>query len=416
MDSDIKSYRAIFRHWCETSSIKCLPKIVKAQTNGRKLLWILALLLGSTYSSYCLYGLVRLFLEYPVSVNIEIMYGDVPYPDITVCNLNYGWISKPQNGMTAKIKGIQQEMTYDEYMRFIANLTEAEQTDESSNTDYLWEDAYHVTGFIRESIATSFNLSSLHDVFVVDCFGSTYQLEQIDCSIKVYLSALNGLCFTLTVENHGSKEALSTDELSDVTVILFMNDLHPHMMERFDPLFISPYGSGVKLSLHTWGTVPDMANGFIVEPGREAVISTSLTQTDRIGEPYEACDRADDLEIFTGMDGANDEWNYSIDACHELCIQSSILEQCGCIDLYYLTFSLLRGNNRFCGQLDVHNMTEYTEDMECIYSIEYDICYTKCLVQCEEREYSYTVNQVRKKIRISTYIKGKVMMLLLLQW
>ena len=76
------------KQFVENSSVKGLPKIFKVEDLARKILWIIALIIGVTLGVYQVYQLCVLYFSYSTSRR-TIESSEAPmFPDITVCNAN----------------------------------------------------------------------------------------------------------------------------------------------------------------------------------------------------------------------------------------------------------------------------------------------------------------------------------------
>ena len=79
------------RRFAETTSIKCLPRIVKSKPVWQKALWTCALLAGASFTVYTLRSLTVDYLKYETTASFTHTFETAPFPDLTVCNLNPFW-------------------------------------------------------------------------------------------------------------------------------------------------------------------------------------------------------------------------------------------------------------------------------------------------------------------------------------
>jgi hypothetical protein len=77
---------------CLTStSLKGIPKIVQSSTVFQRILWTLAIVIGTGVSVYNVWILLGSFFSYSASLNVVKTPRTATFPDVTVCNLNPTW-------------------------------------------------------------------------------------------------------------------------------------------------------------------------------------------------------------------------------------------------------------------------------------------------------------------------------------
>ncbi len=77
--------------FCENSSVKGVPKIVRARSAWQRVLWIFAVVLGTVIATYQVYQMLRIYLKFSTTMSMERTKETPPFPDVTVCNLNILW-------------------------------------------------------------------------------------------------------------------------------------------------------------------------------------------------------------------------------------------------------------------------------------------------------------------------------------
>ena len=71
----------VIRASCETSSIRCLPKLVRAKTLIQKTLWMFSLTIGLSVASYEVYKLLDTFLAHQTSLSVSTDEGYTMFID-----------------------------------------------------------------------------------------------------------------------------------------------------------------------------------------------------------------------------------------------------------------------------------------------------------------------------------------------
>ena len=79
------------RNFATTTTIKGLPKAIKAQTKCQFALWIFALFVGTSITAFQIYNVLRLFMDYGTIDQLSTSSKTAPFPDVTACNLNPLW-------------------------------------------------------------------------------------------------------------------------------------------------------------------------------------------------------------------------------------------------------------------------------------------------------------------------------------
>ena len=66
---------AYIKRACETSSIKCLPKLMRSRTVIQKCLWSVSLVIGLGVASYEVYGLLSAYISHQTSLSVSTQQG-----------------------------------------------------------------------------------------------------------------------------------------------------------------------------------------------------------------------------------------------------------------------------------------------------------------------------------------------------
>ena len=77
-----------FDHFAERTTLGTVIFMKEAVRWWYKLFWILIFLGGVCASAYNVYLLIDEFFQYPVNTQVTLSYEKLPFPSITVCNIN----------------------------------------------------------------------------------------------------------------------------------------------------------------------------------------------------------------------------------------------------------------------------------------------------------------------------------------
>ncbi len=103
-----------------------------------KLFWVAIFLAGIGATTYNIYLLIDLYFQYPVDTQVTLSYEQLPFPSITVCNINPFRKSAMVNGADSSALNeftsqLMPKMSYDwDYKAQLANNSNASSTQESS--------------------------------------------------------------------------------------------------------------------------------------------------------------------------------------------------------------------------------------------------------------------------------------------
>ncbi|ELU17170.1 hypothetical protein CAPTEDRAFT_199552, partial [Capitella teleta] len=103
------SSRGTLRKSLENSSIKALPKIVKASGRFQRYLWTMALVIGVTVVGYQLSNLLQQYFQFSTTINIVSIQGTPPFPDVTLCHMDTNWTN---NVLEPNLKGENSQQNF----------------------------------------------------------------------------------------------------------------------------------------------------------------------------------------------------------------------------------------------------------------------------------------------------------------
>lgn len=221
----------------ETSSIKGLPRIVRAPNPVLRIVWLLGFLFGMAMAIYYLYALLAVYFSHTSVTSISEGHSNVSFPDVTVCNLNP--ISNLEGG----------EIRYAEHVTNIGIL----QRKHDGNKEITEMLAYLMTpqGFLQ-NIEDNKLHSEVSSNFSVTCdWWFTERADKADkkrnCSATIthrFLSATSGHCLTFHAPSH----------VNGLTAIFFLDDFAYISLPDFDVSSQQVFGGGGSVVLHEPGT------------------------------------------------------------------------------------------------------------------------------------------------------------------
>ncbi len=132
-------------------------------------------------------------------------------------------------------------------------------------------------------------------------------------------------------------------------------------MPSFRMSFSQSFTGGVRVVVHKQGTMPILDNGVNVPAGHHTTIRLQVSRHKLLGPPYDNC--------TPSQDWTSDDFIYSKSACEQLCLQTEIIRDCGCITGQLLSSQDMRNQNSFCRTINITN--ESLPVLQKVYKIIY---------------------------------------------
>ncbi len=80
---------SIAEEFSQETGAHALPRVGdSSRKTVVRIIWAILFLVATAFCIYQIYDLVRLFLQYPKNVEIKLEFGALPFPAVTVCNVN----------------------------------------------------------------------------------------------------------------------------------------------------------------------------------------------------------------------------------------------------------------------------------------------------------------------------------------
>ena len=81
-------WRTEVRRFCDTCSVKGVPKLMRARGPVRRTLWTSCVLLGAAMATYQSYILLKVYCDFETSTSVEFKKWMDNFPDVTICKTN----------------------------------------------------------------------------------------------------------------------------------------------------------------------------------------------------------------------------------------------------------------------------------------------------------------------------------------
>jgi hypothetical protein len=148
-----------------------------------------------------------------------------------------------------------------------------------------------------------------------------------DAEILPMLSPQYLWCYTMQ-----SPDPLNTRGMQ---TILYLDNFAYSNMSSFEPDLLRSQAAGVRVVIHPRNTLPDLAGGLNVGPGRQNDVVLKANHIKRLGKPYDQCDSGEGglraMEYFRG----DASIKYTQKSCLSACQQNDMMARCGCMAAHH---------------------------------------------------------------------------------
>lgn len=377
------------RSFLQQTSIKGIPRAVKAKRKFLKVLWIISTFAFLSLAFWQVTELVSEYLTYPTTTvmeetNVGIEHTDsvIQTPVLTVCNLN------SFAGNTSHLMRDLGLPTLAQFRSLVINMTTCPECDHADREllGYIRDDLLTPEGYFAHIGKKNASLlGHMMDNFIIECLlfpkqGFRSYMDLCNASyFKLFVSYSYYNCWSLEVP-----EELDS-HLEGISLMVHLDNFY---MEQFDHLHVShPRGQqlGALLLAHGRGTFPGLMNKAIyLQPGVYTDVRLQIAMRSLKPPPYSDCAHGSVIEGTT--------WAYSTETCVSACLERLVVDTCNCQDLFMLNVLgeyYSQQNISYCnalsgGQQVLLKRSRCAED---IRKSQYNPCLENCPSPCEEIEF-----------------------------
>ena len=369
---------------------------MKSKSVTLRLLWFTSVVLGAGIAVYFLANLFILYFSYKVTVSIEErLMTDVGFPSLTLCNLD------PLANTNTSADELQYAAdVYNRYIKTHNNSTE--------DNKYLLIDAIdQSTLFVNFVYDRQPELYARN--FVVTCqWDTAARNTEDDClsSMKMHVFQTQyGYCFTF-------EPPQNTSQVNGFSAILYIDDSIEVAVPSYALQMHRSFATGVVLTAHRKETLPLIDEGIVLPVGMSSEVSISVSQRKKLPKPYSSCEYAPHLPV-------TENYAYTKETCHQLCLQNKFIQDCGCVDNFLLAMpSQLQDGVSYCRTAhkmhDVEDILRLIANFSrCIDPSHESLCYDMCPMECIDHRYELTTSEIEWPHPTSqiafynSYIRGK---------
>ena len=237
--------------FCQTTSIKGLPKVIRPQAICLRMLWAFCVLFGATMAFYQLTSIFRAYLRYETSTIIMELEKEPPvFPDVTVCKVN-----------PPEFPGEDSGLTLPNYLNALGHLIENANSHERDTLEEL----YSLDGYFQ-TISDKYFVNCTGEKFTTECQfaderGTDTPCYQYNHSVR-FLTPSYPTCITFKIPDLKSRQATRA-----MSAIFYLDDFHPTVVPNYGSDASFPQSSGVVIFVHPPNTLPNIFSGVTGSPG-----------------------------------------------------------------------------------------------------------------------------------------------------
>ena len=270
------------RRFAETTSLKGIPRIVKAKSPAIRALWLVAVLCLMMFTVYNCYNLIAQYLQKPKAITVNDVnafgegYFEHPYlfspPDITVCN---------QNPLTA-YNNLPREVgsSWEEYISMATSILGTMEHDRVREGQYKSSRGY-LEYLGPGVIVTDW---AMHK-FIIDCtWGYLLDLTRFPCDdiavLTYYPSVSYSQCYTVALNM--SHPRIAQQYPSYIALTLYLDEVNAPDVPVFSTEVRGTAGAVV--ALHQSRQLPVWEDAIYASPGELTTIRVTKSLQTKISD------------------------------------------------------------------------------------------------------------------------------------
>ena len=338
----------VFREFADATSMHGVPRIINAQSVPARIFWSIICFAAFGMFFWQTAILLQRYYSYPKKVNVQIVQRPVQFPWVSVCNTKHLDVL-----IVERLESILDNA---------ANITDDEDDDDflgafQRKYEMFWEySSFFFQQYLMMNIPWEKTRQDMLEVysrlglianlgpdmaskggiklmdFIVSC---TFMNEK--CNItQVFSKVFDPYYFNCFTFKSGAMQRSTSNRLQGIeyglSLLLFTGsagqltlssnfDYLVPGVEESDSALAS--GRGARVVIHSPNTVPHpTAEGFDIAPGFSVTIGVKARENSRISHPHGNCSTS----------GGEGDHLYTLIGCQNDCLQSNIINTCGCID------------------------------------------------------------------------------------
>ncbi|THD25780.1 FMRFamide-activated amiloride-sensitive sodium channel [Fasciola hepatica] len=315
--------RGQFRQFCETTSLRGVPRIVNTRDSKRRLLWVVFVAVFFVGCITCLTFIINQYLEFDVIHQPKKLSDSPrPFPSVTLCNLRPFSTRDIRKLKAAGVVPV--DMYFENLKRMIFRL----KSETRKHMTMLWTFAAYLSN-LPQTVDQNDLGHSLGDI-VKRCsilYKSGSLTRGTECTKSGFWEKTQDRvfhnCYTYTVFENRMNTTVNME------MVLYLDNL-VEQTDCFDcqDRVMASQLTGARLLLHPRASYPRVAeDGINLMPGTLTDIRFSVNEWSMMEPPHGRCSRiTPDVISFNRVN-----YSYSEEACEQATQQERIVERCNCL-------------------------------------------------------------------------------------
>ena len=331
----------VLKDFCARTSMHGLGEVATHTIVIAKYVWFFAVLAAVCGIGYHLSTLVERFLGRPIQEITTTLNTPIPFPGITVCNLdaisssNYDYLLLNDTSRLSK------------YYARLNEVRNAGIITKSEFKEFKTIISTRINIGMDESRSIGHQLSDL----VLRC---TFRAQPCNMphDFKWIMDAMLYNCYTFEPDVDAENFVAAGPE-QGLSLIFYLESTHrSRRNEQYIKDLNSVNAIGVKFMVHARGIFPiTHIEGMEIMPGHSTSVAFQVTQTKRLSSPYGDCIHNETLHGFSN-------YRYSTTPCLDACLQRRFVQLCKCKGVYQPIPDIYK-DDIYCGTfLDIQNHTK----------------------------------------------------------
>ncbi|CAJ0932267.1 unnamed protein product, partial [Mesorhabditis belari] len=329
----MKSVLYDFAVW---STVAAIPHIADAKTRWTRYFWLFVFILMMLIFLGELYAMIRKFLQFPTEVDTIIQYSQLPFPAVTICNLNpYKYTvvkdtsSYPKFASVLSLTNVAVQAIQDNYK----STCPASYTGDNWGIAKVCPYPYELETTTKDALIIEMAKLSKDDkepaLYTYDDLVTECSFNSRPCNITAFTSFVDpvyGACYSFNGAGSSTNATFQSSRAGmkfGLKILMTPTQTQPDGTPDVLPI---TQLAGARVSVHEQGAFPSLeGSGISVGVGYLTAISITMTSTERMKKPYGNC-----VERESSSTDYYQSYYYTLETCYLGCKQRYNVEKCSC--------------------------------------------------------------------------------------
>lgn len=363
--------REMWKDWLRYSKTHGLDRLVISRSSTLKVIWFIALLGSGSLCSFLIARIIVDYMRFEVKTRIrEVFVDKVPFPTISVCNLNP--MTTPQaNDYLRDYFKKEFNMNVTKFADFFAN----------NKSFDVYSELFYAFYRLNDPEISDQQRQSMGQTHLLYCgvYGGAC-LEEY----TTYFDPAYGNCFLINPKKfqNGTNRKPYESFFKDMSIrfFLFVGQSESETSYLYDPLG----EKGILVRFQDFDADDIFLGGVGITAGTDARISLNRVEIRNMPHPYSNCVPAETVDTKYSRIMRQLHMPYSRKTCTLLCKKDRIVQETGCNQM---DSRLFIPDKPLC-----RSKSEYQKTLRVPFN--FSMCTEHCPIECETVRYETSVSYV----------------------